>query len=115
MGNQVTARYFAQFYFGQYRRLNNPAGNELVVDQGTWNRLGPAGQQEFRELLNQFQFELQRRGITDGIEFAQLWRVQLSQDVWMIGNGQHFLEGVASPRQDVIEALFTDAVQNLNR
>lgn len=86
-----------------------------MVDLGTWNRLGPAGQQEFRELFERFQLELQRSGITDGADFAQLWRIQLVQDVWMIGNGQDFLAGVASLRQDVIEALFTDAVQNLNR
>jgi hypothetical protein len=87
----------------------------LMVDIGTWNRLNPEAQQEFRELRERFQLELQRRGITDGLDFAQLWQVQPVEGCWMIGNGTDVLEGIASSRQEVIKALFADAVQNLNR
>lgn len=86
-----------------------------MVDIETWNRLNPEAQQEFRELAGRFQLELQRRGITDGLDFAQLWAVQQVEGYWTIGNGTDVLAGVASSRQEVIKALFADAVQNLNR
>jgi hypothetical protein len=86
-----------------------------MVDIETWNRLNPEAQQEFRELAERFRLELRRRGITDGLDFARLWRVLPVRDAWMIGNGTDFLAGVTSARREVMEALFADAVQNLNR
>ena len=86
-----------------------------MVDSGTWNRLDDSARQEFRELFRQFKESLRNVGVHDGHDLGMDWSVQLVDGVWAISNGTTILEGVTSRRRDVIEALHTDGVQNLNR
>jgi hypothetical protein len=86
-----------------------------MVDIGTWNRLDDAARQEFRDLFRQFQDSLRDAGIDDGDDLAMDWSVQLVDGVWTISNGLTILGRVMSTRRDVIDALYTDGVQNLNR
>ncbi len=86
-----------------------------MVDTGTWNRLDDSARQEFRELFRQFQESLRKNGVHDGYDLGMDWSVQLVDGVWAISDGTKILDGVTSPRRDVIEALYTDGVQNLNR
>lgn len=86
-----------------------------MVDTGTWNRLDEAARQEFRQLFHQFQKSLGLNGIHDGYDLGMDWSVQLIDDVWAISDGTRTLEGVTSKHRDVIDALYTDGVQNLGR
>lgn len=86
-----------------------------MVDIETWNKLDDAAQTELRSLLESFQRLLQEHGVLDGQDLATDWSVQLDEGVWVISNGEKALEGVNSPRREVIEALYRDGVQNLNR
>jgi hypothetical protein len=86
-----------------------------MVDIETWNKLDDAARAEFRSLLESFQRSLQEHGVLDGQDLAADWTVQLVDGVWIISNGEKALEGVNSPRREVIEALYRDGVQNLNR
>ncbi|MFM7562490.1 MAG: hypothetical protein ACKO81_05580 [Planctomycetota bacterium] len=86
-----------------------------MVDTETWNKLDDAARAEFRSLLESFQRSLQERGVLDGQDLAADWTVQLFDGVWVISNAEKALEGVNSPRREVIEALYRDGVQNLNR
>lgn len=86
-----------------------------MVDTGTWNRLDDAARHEFRDLFRQFQDSLRDAGVHDGYDLGVDWSVQLVDGVWAISNGSRILDGVTSSRREVIEALYTDGVQNLNR
>jgi hypothetical protein len=86
-----------------------------MVDTATWNRLDDAARQEFRNLFQQFQNSLREAGVHDGYDLGMDWSVQRVDGVWAISNGSRILDGVTSSRGDVIEALYTDGVQNLNR
>jgi hypothetical protein len=86
-----------------------------MVDTETWNKLDDAARLEFRSLFDSFQRSLQKHGVWDGQDLAADWTVQLVDGVWVISNGDKALEGVNSPRREVIEALYRDGVQNLNR
>ncbi len=86
-----------------------------MVDTGTWNRLDDAARQEFRELFRQFQKSLQENGVHDGYDLGMDWSVQLVAGFWAISNGTKILNGVTSSRREVIDALYTEGVQNLNR
>jgi hypothetical protein len=86
-----------------------------MVDTGTWNRLDDAARQEFRDLFRQFQEALRDAGVHDGYDLGMNWFVQLVDGLWTISNGSKMLQGVTSTRRAVIDALYTDGVQNLNR
>jgi hypothetical protein len=86
-----------------------------MVDTRIWNRLDDAAWQEFRNLFHQFQNSLREAGVHDGYDLGMDWSVQLVDDAWAISNGSRILDGVTSLRREVIEALYTDGVQNLNR
>jgi hypothetical protein len=86
-----------------------------MVDIGTWNRLDDAAQQEFRDLFRQFQDALRDAGVHDADDLAMDWSVQLVDGVWTISNGLQILDRVTSTRREVIAALYTDGVQNMNR
>lgn len=87
-----------------------------MVDAGTWSRLGDGERMEFNRLRLLLPASLQSLGIQDGFEFSQAWLVEtLGDESWCISNGRDRLEGVVSKSRAVIEALFSDIVQNLNR
>jgi len=86
-----------------------------MVDTETWNKLDDAARAEFHLLLKSFQRSLREHGVLDGQDLAKDWTVQLVDGVWVISNGEKAPEGVNSPRREVIEALYRDGVQNLNR
>ncbi|MFN3150018.1 hypothetical protein [Bremerella sp.] len=86
-----------------------------MVDTGTWNRLDDAARQEFRALFPQFQQSLRDAGVHDGYDLGMDWAVKKVDGAWAISNGADILNGVTSPRREVIDALYTDGVQNLNR
>lgn len=86
-----------------------------MVDPGTWNRLDDAAREEFRALFRPFQESLRDAGIHDGYDLGMDWSVRLTDGVWTISNGAKILAGVTSSRRDVIDALYADGVQNLNR
>jgi hypothetical protein len=86
-----------------------------MVDTATWNRLDDAARQEFRDLFRQFQDSLRDAGVHDGCDLGTDWSVQLVDGVWTISNGLKILDRVMSTRREVIDALYTDGVQNLSR
>lgn len=87
-----------------------------MVDAGTWTRLGDGERMEFSRLRPLLPAALQCLGIEDGFEFSQIWSVRkLGQEEWCISDGHDRLDGVVSSSRAVIEALFSDIVQNLNR
>jgi hypothetical protein len=86
-----------------------------MVDNATWNRLDDAARQEFHNLFQQFQNSLREAGVHDGYDLGMDWSVQRVDGVWAISNGLRILVGVTSSRPEVIDALYTDGVQNLNR
>jgi hypothetical protein len=86
-----------------------------MVNPDTWTRLRPDGQAEFQSLFRQFQQSLRAHGVHDGWDLGTDWSVVESDGVFVISNGDAELDGVSSSRKDVIEALFSDGVANLNR
>jgi hypothetical protein len=87
-----------------------------MVDAGTWSRLGDGERMEFSRLRPLLPAALQCLGIEDGFEFSQIWSVRkLGQEEWCISDGRDRLDGVVSRSRAVIEALFSDIVQNFNR
>lgn len=86
-----------------------------MVDTGTWGRLDDAGRQEFQSLSARFHRALRDAGVHDGYDLAMTWSVQEIDGAWAISDGAAILDGVTSPRRDVIDALYADGVQNLNR
>lgn len=86
-----------------------------MVDSGTWNRLNEFERQEFRRMLPEFQESLRRNGVHDGYDLGMDWTVVSNDGTWVISNGVKTLEGISSDRRAVIDALYADGVQNLNR
>lgn len=86
-----------------------------MVDTGTWSRLDEAGRREFLALAPRLHEALRRHGVNDGYDLATDWSVQEIDGAWCITNTAAILDDVTSPRRDVIEALYADGVQNLNR
>jgi hypothetical protein len=86
-----------------------------MVDNQTWSRLNETAREEFQRLLPIFQESLRRSGVHDGQDLAADWTVELAGGSWVISNGTTTLAGVSSKRREVIDALYTDGVQNLNR
>jgi len=86
-----------------------------MVDTVTWNRLDEAARQEFLALSPAYHASLLKHGVQDGGVLSAEWSVQSIGDNWGISNGKEFLERIISARREVIEALYTDGVQNLNR
>lgn len=86
-----------------------------MVDIATWSRLDEAARQEFLALSPAYRASLLKHGVHDGEVLHAEWSVQSIDKNWGISNGKEFLEGIISGRREVIEALYTDGVQNLNR
>jgi|LakMenEpi03Aug12_release.lakeMendotaPanAssembly.Ray.scaffolds.fasta_scaffold1325605_2 hypothetical protein len=86
-----------------------------MVDTRTWNRLDDAARREFHDLFHPFQDALRDAGVHDGYDLGRDWSVQRVNGAWTISNGSSILEGVTSSRREVIEALYKDGIQNLNR
>ena len=86
-----------------------------MVNPETWNQLGSDGQRQFQALFRQFQRSLRANGIHDGYDLGTDWQVVESDGSYVISNGKAILAGITSKRRDVIDALYTDGVGNLNR
>ena len=86
-----------------------------MVDTGTWNALDDDAKSEFRSLFDRFQTALRENEIYDGCDLGMDWAVVEADGEFKISNGTVHLEGVSSKRKKVIDALYTDGVQNLNR
>ena len=86
-----------------------------MVNVETWNKLGADGQQEFRSLFDLFRARLREHGIHDGYDLDMEWRVVELDGQYAISDGSAVLEGVSSPRRDVVQALYDDGCANLNR
>ncbi|MCP4464831.1 MAG: hypothetical protein GY819_18720 [Planctomycetaceae bacterium] len=86
-----------------------------MVNPDTWSQLGDDGQREFNSLLRRFQNSLRSHGVRDGYDLGTDWRVTEMDGSFVISNGDVILEGIASSRRDVIDALYADGVVNLNR
>jgi hypothetical protein len=86
-----------------------------MVDIGTWQQLDEQARQEFHKLSQQFRESLRSNRVDDGSDLAGDWSVQQVEGVWAISDGTQILEGVTSQHRNVIEALYADGVQNLNR
>ena len=93
---------------------SQPKGNR-VVDTGTWNALDNDAKSEFHSLFDRFQSALRESGINDGYDLGMDWAVVEVDGEFKISNGKVHLDGVSSKRKKVIDALYTDGVQNLNR
>ena len=86
-----------------------------MVDLGTWDRLSPEEQCEFKRLHERFVGVVHDTGITDGASFAEQYRVEQFGETFRVTNGTDCLAEIESPHEAVIQALFADACQNLGR
>lgn len=89
-----------------------------MVDSGTFNRLSKEEQSEYLSHSSRFITAVQEHSKTiDGSGFGQKYKLQNSDGLWyLVGpeNDEPFA-GIQSKHKAVIEALFTDAVQNYGR
>jgi hypothetical protein len=86
-----------------------------MVDVSSWEAMSEDERREFRELSPLWQQVLSDRGIVDGSELLVGWEIILRDGAW--GFTQH---GIPLPKpwassRAVVNALRTDAIQNLNR
>ncbi|MDG1873905.1 MAG: hypothetical protein P8J27_08335 [Mariniblastus sp.] len=86
-----------------------------MVNPDTWSQLGDDGRREFNSLFRRFQNSLRSHGIHDGYDLGTEWCVTEMEGSFVISNGNVILDGIASRRRDVIDALYADGVSNLNR
>lgn len=86
-----------------------------MVDTGTYNRMSADEQSEFQRYTNRFVKAVIAAGITDGFEFQQQYRVESDGEWFYLSNGTGAFAGIKSRYKRAIEALHTDAVQNLGR
>ena len=87
------------------------------MDLGTWDRLSRIDQSEVRQLSDRFIAAVFELTAKDGWEFSQLYAVKESDGVYFIAPHDSTvpLGGIQSTSRAVMEALFTDAVQNYGR
>jgi hypothetical protein len=86
-----------------------------LVDQGTWDRLTGAQQDEFHRLAKIFIPAVQASPIHEGFDFHRLCHVEERDGAFFVAGAGPEVSAVSSQDRQVIETLFRDAVQNLNR
>ena len=86
-----------------------------MVDIGTWDRLTSEEQSEYRAFHNRFVAAVKASGTGDGVDFLQKYQIVSDGDHYFLTNGAGVFAGIKSRSRAVIEALFTDAIQNYGR
>ncbi|QDT95636.1 hypothetical protein [Gimesia aquarii] len=89
-----------------------------MVDSGTFNRLSKEERSEYLSHRPGFiEAVLNKSYAGDGSDFAEKYKLQNSNGLWyLVGPEDNKpFAGIQSKCKAVIEALFTDAVQNYGR
>jgi len=86
-----------------------------MVDFVTWDHLTSDQQKEFTLLQQPFVLALQASPINDGGDLPNLCRLKECDGIFFISGAGPEVASVLSKYRQVIQALFADAVRNLNR
>jgi len=86
-----------------------------MVDVATWEGLSDDERREFRTLLPFWQRVLADRGVCDGAQLCEGWEIIRQEGIWAFAVGGTVLPQPRSSSRAVLNALRTDAIQNLNR
>jgi hypothetical protein len=88
-----------------------------MVDIGTWSRLSVEEQSEFRALSSRFIKAVLATGTRDGFEFGDQYSIYEVDGFYYFATeiNAEPLGGIKTKSKRVIDALFTDAVQNHGR
>jgi hypothetical protein len=86
-----------------------------MVDLITWNSLTEEDRREFDALRIQFVKAVIGSSARDGVEFAEMYRVEGKDENYYITDGETVLGGIQRGSRALIEALFNDAAMNYGR
>ncbi len=86
-----------------------------MVDVATWNKLTLEEQQEFDSVLSKYATAIQDSRARDGIEFAQMYRVDSDGESYFITDGKEIVGGIKYKSKALVNALFREAVMNYGR
>lgn len=87
----------------------------MMVDQATWETLSDHERREFDTLLPVWQQLLAARGITDGFDLLTGWTIVLQDPAWCFAHAGVVIPQPQATSRWVLQALLTDAIQNLGR
>lgn len=91
------------------------AGDIVVVDMGTWDRLSADDQNEYRRHSAHFVKAVLQSACADGWDFQQTYHVASDGELFFLTDGSGPFAGIRCRSRKVIEALLADAVQNYGR
>lgn len=86
-----------------------------MVDLATWERLTADERREFEALLPVWQQRLEELGIGDGTELLQGWEIVVDETGWRLVRTVESSPELRGSSRAVLQALWRDAIQNLNR
>ena len=87
----------------------------MMVDVATWQALSDDERREFRSLLPVWQRVLAAREITDGTDLLTGWEIIPQDCAWCFAHHGHPLPHPQATSRRVLQALLSDAIQNLGR
>jgi hypothetical protein len=87
----------------------------MMVDMATWQALSDAERREFHALLPIWQQVLATRGFTDGTDLLTGWTIVPQDPAWCFAHAGVVIPQPQATSRWVLQALLTDAIQNLGR
>ena len=87
----------------------------MMVDVATWQALSDAERREFHALLPIWQQVLATRCITDGTDLLTGWEIVSQDPAWCFAHAGVVIPQPQATSRWVLQALLTDAIQNLGR
>ncbi len=88
-----------------------------MVSTTIYKQLSFDEQAEFQALSSKFIRAVENSGARDGIDFAYSYQIKSTEGAWFIAHNDSNepLAGITSNSKTIVEALFSDAVQNYGR
>lgn len=86
-----------------------------MIDIASWEKLTVEQQKEFGKLEEHFIKSVLASHAKDGFDFLKIYRVEKLEENYVITDRSEILGDIRHPDEKVINALFTEAVQNYGR